>query len=51
MHDHGLRRIAEAGGLVTHAKGVYYEWVRTLKAARDFQAAHPFLAEPPGFSL
>ena len=51
MHDHGLRRIAEAGGIVAHAKGVYYEWVRTLETARAFQAAHPLLAEPPGFSL
>ena len=51
MQDHGLRRIAEAGGIVNHAKGVYYEWVRTLEVARDFQAAHPDLAEPPGFSL
>lgn len=51
MHDHGLRRIAEAGGLVIHAKGVYYEWVRTLEAARAFEAGHPDLSDPPGFSL
>jgi nicotinamidase-related amidase len=51
MQDHGLRRIAQAGGIVTHAKGVYYEWVRTLAAARAFEAAHPDLADPPGFSL
>ena len=51
MQHHGLRRIAEAGGIVTHAKGVYYEWVRTLEAARAFQVVHPDLADPPGFSL
>lgn len=51
MHDHGLRRICDAGGTVIHAKGVYYEWVRTLEAARAFEAANPELAEPPGFSL
>ena len=35
--SHGLRRIAEAGGIVSHAKGVYYEWVRTLAASREFE--------------
>ena len=51
MHDHGLRRIAEAGGVIVHAKGVYYEWLRTLEAATAFRKAHPDLEEPPGFSL
>lgn len=51
MHDHGLRRIADAGGVVLHAKGVYYEWVRTVDAALAFERAHPDLASPPGFRL
>ena len=51
MHEAGLRRIAAAGGELLHAKGVYYEWVRTLEAARAFERDHPDLAEPPGFSL
>lgn len=51
MHDAGLRRMADADATVTHAKGVYYEWVRTLEAARAFERDHPGLAEPPGFSL
>jgi nicotinamidase-related amidase len=50
-HEHGLRRSAEAGATVIHAKGVYYEWVRTLEAARAFERAHPDLAQPPGFRL
>jgi len=50
-HEAGLRRLADAGATVTHAKGVYYEWVRTLAAARTFERDHPELAEPPGFSL
>ena len=33
MHEHGIRRMADAGVTVVHAKGVYYEWVRTLAAA------------------
>lgn len=51
MHEHGLRRMRDAGAIATHAKGVYYEWVRTLEAARVFEAGHRELAAPPGFSL
>ena len=51
MHDLGLRRIREAGGELNHAKGVYYEWARTLEAARSFEADHPDLTTPPGFRL
>ncbi len=51
MHEHGLARMRHAGAVLVHAKGVYYEWVRTLAEARRFEAAHPDLAEPPGFSL
>ena len=51
MHDHGLAHVQAAGGEVRHAKGVYYDWVRTLAAARAFQEAHPDLASPPGFAL
>ena len=48
-HEHGLSRMRDAGVEIHHAKGVYYEWVGTLAAARAFTAAHPELAEPPGF--
>jgi len=51
MHQHGLQRVADAGAELLHAKGVYYEWIRTLADARAFQDAFPDLAEPPGFSL
>ena len=37
MHEHGLRRIADAGGTVIHA--------------RAFTVGNPDLADPPGFSL
>ena len=50
-HEAGLRRMAALGVELAHAKGVYYEWIRTLAAARTFQRQHPDLAEPPGFSL
>jgi nicotinamidase-related amidase len=51
MHEHGLARMRDAGVTVMHAKGLYYEWVRTLAEARRFEAGHPDLAEPPGFAL
>ncbi|MEA2546149.1 MAG: hypothetical protein QOI09_1422 [Chloroflexota bacterium] len=51
MHELGLRRILGAGVELHHAKGVYYEWVRTLEAARTFMTEHPDLAQPPGFRL
>jgi nicotinamidase-related amidase len=51
MHDHGLRHIREAGGEVRHAKGVYYDWLRSLAAAEAFRVAHPELGSPPGFRL
>jgi nicotinamidase-related amidase len=51
MHEHGLRHVDAAGAEIRHAKGVYYDWVRTLAAARAFEAAHPDLAAPPGFGL
>jgi nicotinamidase-related amidase len=50
-HAAGLRRMASSGVELLHAKGVYYEWVRTLEAARSFERDHRALAEPPGFRL
>ncbi len=51
MHHHGLSRMSDAGVELVHAKGLYYEWVRTLDGARAFEVAHPDLADPPGFAL
>ncbi|MGZ9160927.1 MAG: isochorismatase family protein [Candidatus Limnocylindrales bacterium] len=50
-HAAGLRRMAAAGAEIAQAKGIYYEWVRTLDASRAFERDHPDLAEPPGFRL
>ncbi len=30
-HEHGLRRLRDAGITVTSAKGIFYEWVRDLE--------------------
>ena len=51
MHVHGLSRMRDAGVEIVHAKAVYYEWTRTLAAARALMADRPELAEPPGFVL
>src|SRR5205085_7225884 len=46
MHEAGLRRMRDAGVEIHHAKGVYYEWARTVQAARALKAGHPELADP-----
>jgi nicotinamidase-related amidase len=51
MHEHGLRQLRDEDIEVRHAKGVYYDWLRTLDAARAFEVEHPDLASPPGFRL
>jgi nicotinamidase-related amidase len=51
MHELGLRHVREAGAELRHAKGVYYEWMRTLEGARGFRHDHPDLGSPPGFEL
>jgi nicotinamidase-related amidase len=51
MHAAGVRRIVAAGAERLHAKGVFYEWVRTLDRSRALLATRPELATPPGFEL
>ena len=50
-HGTGLERLRGLGFELLRCKSIYYDWVRTLKAARAFQVEHPDLSEPPGFSL
>jgi nicotinamidase-related amidase len=47
----GMARLRDLGFELVHCKGIYYDWVRTLKAALAFRNDNPRLAEPPGFSL
>ncbi len=47
----GQRRLELEGIVLVSAKQLYYEWLRTLPAVRGFDADHPDLARPPGFSL
>src|SRR5258706_9968480 len=37
-HQIGLERIRGAGGIVVSAKSLYYEWVRTVEKALEFEA-------------
>ncbi len=50
-HVPGMARLRDLGFELVHCKGIYYDWVRTLKAAADFVKDNPRLATPPGFSL
>lgn len=37
-HQIGLGRIRSAGGIIVSAKSLYYEWVRTVEKAMEFEA-------------
>ena len=40
-HEFGLERMRGAGVMVTSAKTVYYEWVRTVEGSREQRARWP----------
>ena len=46
MHERGLARVAGGGIALNHAKGVAYEWLRTVADARTV-FADPTLPAPP----
>ena len=50
-HSNGLARLRQEGVELISAKELYYEWLRDLSTVHAFDAAHPDLATPPGFSL
>jgi nicotinamidase-related amidase len=50
-HLPGMARLRDLGFELMRCKSIYYDWIRTLPAARTFQEHHPDLADPPGFSL
>jgi nicotinamidase-related amidase len=37
-HQIGLERIRGAGGIIVSAKSLYYEWVRTVEKANEFES-------------
>ncbi len=50
-HTAGLARLRDAGVLVTHTKGLFYEWVRTVEASRRFDVECSGLRPPAGLIL
>jgi nicotinamidase-related amidase len=48
-HQIGLERIRAAGGIIVSAKNLYYEWVRTVEKAREFEACE--VPTPAGIIL
>jgi hypothetical protein len=46
MHESGLARLASAGVARNHAKGVAYEWLRTVADAHAV-LGDPALPSPP----
>jgi nicotinamidase-related amidase len=50
-HAHGIERLRGVGVPLLSAKGLFYEWVRTLQATIDVLDEHPELRDPPGFHL
>jgi nicotinamidase-related amidase len=49
-HDHGLRRLRDAGITVTSVKGIFYEWVRDLATYRQLKPQLN-VALPEGLTL
>jgi len=50
-HHFGLDRIRGAGGVIVGAKGLFYEWLRTVEQARRFRDACAHLGIPEGIRL
>jgi nicotinamidase-related amidase len=50
-HDDGIERMRAAGVTLIGAKGLLYEWVRTVDAARTLQAAVAAVPVPDGLTL
>lgn len=50
-HDHGLERLRHVGVELVSAKGLFYEWLPSVSAVREFKGANPSLRKPPGFLL
>ena len=49
-HLAGLRRMEQAGVIITNSKGIYFEWIRDVPSARDVKTKTG-LKPPPGLTL
>jgi nicotinamidase-related amidase len=50
-HAAGIERMRRAGVVGVLTKQLHYEWMRTVRWSREFEAAHPGLVQPPGVEL
>jgi nicotinamidase-related amidase len=50
-HAAGIERMRQAGAVAVLTKQLHYEWMRTVRRSREFEAAHPWLMQPPGVEL
>jgi nicotinamidase-related amidase len=48
QHEHGLRRMAQAGVELVHCKGVAFEWMRTVELAIETTRRAAALGPVPG---
>ena len=50
-HEFGLDRLRQLGIELVSTKGLFYEWLRTVDAAHEFESEHPDLEPPEGIIL
>jgi hypothetical protein len=51
-HAFGIERMRDAGAIITSAKGLFYEWVRTVEMAQRFRIVRSrTLGLPEGIRL
>lgn len=50
-HEAGLARMREAGATIVQAKGLYYEWLRTVEQVHRFRTERADVAPPEGVRL
>jgi nicotinamidase-related amidase len=50
-HEFGLDRLRQLGIELVSTKGLFYEWLRTVDAAYEFESEHPDLKAPEDLIL
>jgi len=50
-HAAGIERMRAAGAVLVQAKGLFYEWVRTVEEASRFDAERPDAGAPAGVTM
>ena len=50
-HEFGLERMRQLGIELVSTKGLFYEWLRTVAAAHEFEREHPEVQPPDDLVL